>query len=359
MWLSFIKRIVLALKGEDMSKSYVLITGARGEIGHSLIEYISEKTDKGIIALDIRDCSDLAPSKSTSKEFVSVVGDIRDRTAIANVFDKYNIDTVFHLAAILSSGGEREPEKTHGVNVEGSFNLITAAKAQGQKRGKAVKFIFPSTIAAYGIPTLDEKNSSGKINEDQFLSPITMYGCNKLYVENLGRYYSETYRLLDSNPADVKLDFRAIRFVGLMSSETMPTGGTSDYGSEMIHFAAQNKPYACFVRPDARLPFMSMPDAIRALIELSNAPKEKLTRRTYNVGAFSVSAKEIQEELLKAFPGAEISYSINEPRQRIVDSWPGDVDDSRARADWGWNHTMGFEEAFRNYLIPNITKRYR
>lgn len=185
-----------------------------------------------------------------------------------------------------------------------------------------------------------------------------MYGINKLYVENLGRYFSSFYKFLENNPDDIKIDFRAVRFPGLMSSETVPSGGTSDYASEMIHACAQGKPYACFVSPEAKLPFMAMPDGVAALVQLSKVPFEKLTHHVYNVGSFAVTAKEIEAQLRKTFPKAEISYAPHKQRENIVNTWPGDVDDSRARNDWGWKPQYSFESAFNEYLIPNISKKY-
>lgn len=337
-----------------MTMPSVLITGAAGEIGHGLVDYLVAEGKYQVIALDLKEVR----VPSNTKNFVPVQADILNRPLLEDLFAKYQIRQVFHLAAILSSGGEKVPEKTHRVNVDGSFNLLSLSKVFSQKFGTPITFVFPSTIAVYGIRTLEEKNSAGKVREEQFLSPILIYGASKLYIESLGRYFSEFYKLIDSDDSDVKTDFRSVRFPGLMSSETLPSGGTSDYGSEMIHSAAQGKPYSCFVKPETRLPFMAMPDAIRALIELSRAPKEKLTQRIYNLGAFSATAEEIRKELLQTFPSAQISYDPNLRRQKIVDSWPGDVDDSKARKDWGWKPTFGFESAFREYLIPGIKSRY-
>src|SRR4051812_14890623 len=154
------------------------------------------------------------------------------------------------------------------------------------------------------------------------------------------------------------VDFRSIRFPGLISAETTPSGGTSDFAPEMIHAAAEGKPYACFVRPDTRIPFMAMPDAIEALVKLALTPKEKLSRFTYNIGAFSPSAEEIREIVLKAFPKAQITTEVDAKRQGIVDSWPEDVDDTAARRDWGHSPKYDLRSAFEGYLIPTIPMRY-
>jgi nucleoside-diphosphate-sugar epimerase len=198
----------------------------------------------------------------------------------------------------------------------------------------------------------------GKVHEDAFAHPTTMYGCNKLYCEELGRYYAKHYKQLsvDLTP---HVDFRAVRFPGLISATTMPAGGTSDYAPEMIHAAAKGEAYACFVRPDTTIPFMAMPDAAAALRRLAAAPRARLTRTAYNVSGFSRSAAEIREAVVAAFPHAEITYKIDRKRQGIVDSWPADVDDRAARADWGFAPAYDFDRAFHEYLIPTIGNYYR
>jgi len=144
----------------------------------------------------------------------------------------------------------------------------------------------------------------------------------------------------------------------LISAHTVPSGGTSDFGPEMIHAAAQGKPYRCFVGPHAKIPFMAMPDAIDAICQLLDADASKLTATAYNLGAFSVSAGDIAERVRKAFPGADIGWQTDAVRAKIVDSWPEDVDDSRARADWGWKPAYDADRAFDEYLIPTIRARY-
>jgi threonine 3-dehydrogenase len=156
------------------------------------------------------------------------------------------------------------------------------------------------------------------------------------------------------------VDFRAVRFPGLISALTVPTGGTSDYAPEMIHAAAKGEPYACFVREDTRIPFMAMPDAVTALLQLAHAPQEVLTRSVYNVRAFSLTAGQIRDRVLQAFPTAQISFDqTDKKRQAIVDSWPADIDDSAARQDWGWRPEYNADKAFNEYLIPQIAQRYK
>ena len=154
------------------------------------------------------------------------------------------------------------------------------------------------------------------------------------------------------------LDFLAIRFPGLISAFTLPSSGTSDYGPEMLHAAAQAKPYACFVREDSKISFMAMPDAIKSLLMLMDAPREKLSRQVYNIAAFALTAGEFRDRALKAFPKAKITFEPDRHRQGIVDSWPQDVDDSRARKEWGWKADYDADAFFDKYFLPEIKKRY-
>jgi threonine 3-dehydrogenase len=156
-----------------------------------------------------------------------------------------------------------------------------------------------------------------------------------------------------------RVDFRCVRFPGLISALTVPSGGTSDYAPEMIHAAARRESYACFVRPDTRIPFMAMPDAVDALLQLAEAPRPRLTRTAYTLSAFSPSAEQIRDVVLNAFPSADITWSVDAKRQGIVDTWPAEVDDSAARIDWGFAPHYDFARAFDEYLIPTIRERYR
>jgi nucleoside-diphosphate-sugar epimerase len=220
-----------------------------------------------------------------------------------------------------------------------------------------VKFLFPSSIAVYGLPDLRTKGAAGQIAEEAWQAPITIYGCTKLYCEHLGRYYARHYRQLAALEPD-RVDFRAIRFPGLLSAVTIPSGGTSDYAPEMLHAAAQDQPYTCFVRPDTRIPFMAMPDAVAALLALMDAPAAALTTLVYNVAAFSPDAAEFGDRVRKAFPQAQITFAPDARRQAIVDSWPEEVDDARARRDWGFRPGYDLDRAFESYLLPNVKRHY-
>jgi threonine 3-dehydrogenase len=335
-----------------MRKRVTLITGSSGEIGEALIQSLAEIGGQPIISLDIRP---LPPE--VERLVTHIQGDILDKSLIARLVSEYEIDTIYHLAALLSTRSEFTPEAAHRVNVEGTLGLLQVACDQSQWRGRPVLFIFPSSIAAYGIPDLATKAQFPHVREWEWNYPVTMYGCNKLYCELLGIYYSQHYRQL-AVERPVMVDFRSVRFPGLISAFTVPSGGTSDYGPEMLHAAAKGEPYACFVREDTIIPFMAMPDAITALLKLAQAPAEALCRRVYNVTSFSLTAAQFRAEVLKYFPEAEITFEPDLKRNGIVDSWPADLNDNDARRDWGWKPAYDMERAFKEYLVPNITRRY-
>lgn len=337
-----------------MPKGVVLITGSNGEIGHSLIDRIAAEGSRQVVSLDLTP----APDALRAKCLGSYTGNIMDRYLMDQIAAHHEIDAVFHLAALLSTRGERDPELAHQVNVEGTLNLLRVAQQQSARLGRPVRFLFPSSIAVYGLPDVAVKQKVGRIQEEAWNVPVTMYGCNKLYAEHLGRYYSRHHHQLGALSELARLDFRSIRFPGLISADTVPTGGTSDFGPEMLHAAAKGQPYACFVGPKAKIPFMAMPDAVSALMSLLSVEKARLSRVVYNVGAFSVSAEEIAERVRRAYPGAKLTYAEDPVRAKIVDSWPEDVDDSAARTDWGWSPQYDATRAFDDYLVPSIRARY-
>jgi threonine 3-dehydrogenase len=335
-----------------MRKPVVLITGAGGEIGHGLVARLSA-TGSLIITLDVT-ALDASLAPLVTREFT---GSITDVALLDRILAEFEVDRVFHLAALLSTRSEFTPVTAHHVNVEGTLNLLEFAQRQGESHGRPVIFIYPSSIAAFGLPDLESKMHAGAVTEDQYAHPTTMYGCNKLYCEQLGHYYARYYKQLSAD-AIARVDFRCVRFPGLISALTVPSGGTSDYAPEMIHAAAKGEAYDCFVRPDTTIPFMAMPDGVDALLALASAPRGRLTRSAYNLSAFNPSAAQIRDVVLAAFPRAAIRYTVDAKRQGIVDSWPAAVDDSAARRDWGFDPRYDFERAFREYLIPMIQQRY-
>jgi nucleoside-diphosphate-sugar epimerase len=334
-------------------KPVVLITGANGEIGHGLIERLAGDGTRAIAPLDVAPL-DVALSRRVARE---ITGSILDVAVLERILSEFEVDLIFHLAAVLSTRAEFSPMTAHRVNVEGTLNLLEFAYHQAESHGRPVAFLYPSSIAVYGLPSSDEKRRAGAVREDDYCRPTTMSGCNKLYCEQLGRYYARHYKQLSAESLAGRVDFRAIRFPGLIYATTVPSGGTSAYAAEMIHAAAQHHTYACFVRPDAQIPFMAMPDGIEALLALARVPRERLTRTAYNVRGFAPAADDIRREALRAFPQARIEYVVDEKRQAIIDAWPADVDDTAARTDWNFQPAYDFTRAFRDYLIPTVTRR--
>ncbi len=338
-----------------MRAKATLVTGAAGEVGQALVRRLAGSgfcQGRRVLTMDL----DPLPAE-LSAHVTHVQGSILDTSLLERLVSEYEIEEIYHLAALLSTRAEFSPDAAHRVNVEGTLGLLHLAAQQSEWRGEPVRFIFPSSIAVFGLPDTATKEKYARVREWEWNYPTTMYGCNKLYCEMLGIYFGRHYRQLAAD-RPTSLDFRAVRFPGLVSAFTLPSGGTSDYGPEMLHAAAQQKPYACFVREDVRIPFMAMPDAVKALVNLAQAPLEALSRPVYNVTSFSISAGEFRDHVKRFFPDAEISFAPDLKRQRIVDSWPADLDDTAARRDWGWSPDYDAERAFAGYLVPNIRRRH-
>lgn len=276
----------------------ILITGANGEIGHSLVMRLAELSPVRIVALDLHTPDALLQARCHRV----VTGDISDIALLDTLVATYDFDAVFHLAALLSTKSERQPRLANRVNVDGTLNLLEMTVAQARQQERDIKFLYPSSIAVYGLPDLPAKDTAGKVREDDWCEPRTMYGINKLYCERLGRYYEHYYRQLDTHQGTGRLDFRSLRYPGLISAVTVPTGGTSDFAPEMLHAAAAGRPYGCFVREDTQIPFMTMPDAVQALLDLKAAPRESLSRKVYNVGSFNPSAGEFLDQVRLRLP---------------------------------------------------------
>ena len=221
-----------------MNEEFILITGANGEVGHGLINHLAKVGHKKIIAFS------RSPLAEALRPLVShpMAMDVQNLEGLTELFEKYDITTVYHLASILSTKCEHNPVLAHNINVNGTMM---------DKTGRPVKFIYPISIAVHAIPNLEVKVQACKVKEYDYVQSTTMYGINKLYCENLGRYFSSHYKQLSYAPEERPfVDFRAVRFPGLISADTMPTGGTSDYGPEMIHAAASNKNNDSLVRPE-------------------------------------------------------------------------------------------------------------
>lgn len=330
----------------------ILLTGAGGEVGHGLISRLSEEGGLPIVALDLRPLDEHLARRCHAV----FTGDIRDPFALAPILARYEITEVYHLAALLSSTGERNPELAYEVNTGGTMNLLRLLAEQAQATERPVKFIYPSSIAVYGLPSEAEKRRAGAVTEDQYLNPITMYGVNKLCCEHLGRYYADHYRMLTRGDAPPPIDFRCVRYPGLISPHTAPSGGTSDYGPLMLHAAAKGQPAVCFVEESAQLPFMLMADAIDATLALARA--ERVSRRVYNVASFAPTAGEIASAIAQHFPGFKPDYQINPDRAAIVSSWPADVDRSPAADDLGIETHRDFAQVLAEDLLPAVRSMY-
>jgi threonine 3-dehydrogenase len=324
-----------------MSQPVALVTGAGGELGRSLLPRLAQR-GFAVVALDRAPL----PAELAGPCRQTLVLDIQDSTALTRVVREHAPQRVFHLAAILSAHAERDPDLAQRVNVEATLALLELCRESAEP----VRFLFPSSIAVYGLPDRATKREQGAIKEWMWTTPACLYGCHKLYCELVGTYWSQRTR----DPGGAGLDFRALRFPGLISADTLPTGGTTDYAPLMVHAASRGEPYACFVEEDSRLPFMTMPDAMAALLALADADPARLSRRAYNVRGFSASAGEIREQVLRQFPAARVSFAPQATRQRLVDSWPEDVDDSRARRDFAPAPRHGLAEAFGEYLAPGL-----
>ncbi|MEZ4717984.1 MAG: NAD-dependent epimerase/dehydratase family protein [Caldilineaceae bacterium] len=222
-----------------MRKPVILITGASGEVGQALVHHLADGGRNRLLTLDLR-----PPRARHRAQLVThIEGDLLNKILLTRLVSEYEIDAIYHLAALLSTSSEFTPEMAHQVNVEGMLTLLQLAGEQSQWRQRPVQFIFPSSIAVYGLPERSSKGLYQQVREWEWNQPRTMYGCNKLYCEMLGNYYDHYYRQLAAEQP-VTVDFRSVRFPGLISAFTVPTGGTSDYAPEMIHAAARGEPYA-------------------------------------------------------------------------------------------------------------------
>lgn len=301
-----------------------LITGASGQVGQDLVERLSAAGDE-IFASDLR----VPATPDARARWRSL--DVTDAAACESFLAEVRPDRVFHLAAILSARGEADPALTYAVNQGGLYNMLEACR-----KTETRQLMFTSTIAVFG-PGLPDPTP-----DDVPLHPRTMYGVTKASGEQLGRYYAQRYGL----------DFRGIRFPGMISA-SLPGGGSSDYALFFYVDGVRRGRYTAFCRPNTRIPLMYLPDGIRALLELSDAPRDRLRRCIYNIAAFSPTAKEIADTVAAALGGAEFDFDPDPVRQGILDSWPSALDDAQAREDWDWRPEYDLD-AMTEHLIPEI-----
>lgn len=291
----------------------ILVTGACGQIGSELTLALREKYgNENVVAAGHR--TPPSPRLRDSGPFELI--DVTRRETIQAVVTQYNIDTIYHLAAILSATGEQNPQLAWDVNINGLYNVLEVARQQG-----VMRLFCPSSIAVFG-PETPRDNTP----QETILRPKTIYGITKVAGELLCDYYARRFGL----------DVRGVRFPGIISSETLPGGGTTDYAVEIFYEAIKHRRYTCFLRPDTVLPMMYMPDCIKATLDLMAADPSRLKHRTdFNVAAFSFSPSELVAEIQKHIPDFVCEYRPDY-RQSIADSWPRTIDDSAAREEWGW-----------------------
>jgi len=312
----------------------ILVTGATGQIGSELtIELRKKYGGDNVIAAGHRRKPSEKLVNSGPFEYI----DVTDRDNIEKVVHKYDINIIYHLAAVLSAIGEEKPQLAWKVNMNGLYNVLEIAKEHGLAR-----VFWPSSIAVFG-PEAPRINTP----QDAVLIPRTMYGVTKVAGELLCNYYFLRFGL----------DVRSVRYPGVISSETPPGGGTTDYAVEIFYEAIKKKRYTCFVRENTVLPMMYMPDCIKAAIDLMGADPSRITCRTsYNVTGTSFSAGELTSEIKRHIPEFECEYKPDF-RQKIADSWPMSISDSVAREEWGWNPTYDLA-AMTKDMIEKLTKRF-
>jgi len=295
---------------DDMHK--ILVTGACGQIGSELTMVLRKRYGKKNVV--VTDIAEPIPALRDAGPFEFL--DVTQRGAIAAVVDRYNIGTIYHMAAILSATGERKPHLAWNVNLIGLYKILEIARER-----KIDRVFCPSSIAAFG-PETPRDNTP----QETIMQPTTMYGITKVTGELLGNYYFQRFGL----------DVRGVRYPGIISSETPPGGGTTDYAVEIFYEAIKHKQYTCFVRENTVLPMMYMPDCIRATVMLMDADLSRLKHHAnFNVAGLSFSAGELAAEIKKHIPEFVCEYKPDF-RQEIADSWPRTIDDSVAREEWGW-----------------------
>ncbi len=287
----------------------ILVTGAFGLVGSDLVLELQKKHgQENVIALG---------RNTIDSNFQGILeqGDVRDRSAIENLVKKYDVGTIYHLAGLLSVGGEKQPDLAWEVNVGGLKNILDLAKDY------QLKVFWPSSIAAFGPSTPKEK-----VPQHTSLEPTTIYGVSKVTGELLCQYYFKRYGV----------DVRSLRYPGLNGYKAAPGDGTTEYAIHIFYGLIKNKSYECFLKADARLPMMYMDDAIKGTIALMEAPSERISVRTsYNFAAISFTPAELAAEIKKLVPDFQITYQPDQ-RQQIAESWPQSIDDSKAREDWYW-----------------------
>ena len=307
----------------------ILVIGANGQIGSELVEALAEiHGEENVIAGDIG-----ARSLAGAQRYETL--DVLDSTRLAQVIDSNGITQVYQLAALLSVTGEQAPLRAWTLNMNGLLNILEIARER-TAAGKPLRVFWPSSIAAFGPHTPAVETPQLTV-----MDPTTIYGISKQAGERLCEYYFSKYGV----------DVRSIRYPGIISYKSPPGGGTTDYAIAIFHAACRDETYHCFLGPESTLPMIYMPDAIRATIELMNAPAEQINvRSSYNVAGVSFNPRQLAEAIRKRKPEFRIDYRPDH-RQAIADSWPHSLDDTYARADWGWKPSVGLQQLVDDMLL--------
>jgi len=311
----------------------ILVTGACGQIGSELVIELRERFGmNSVVATDVR----LPEQGSKLNKGPFLFLDVLDYDTMAGIILKHGIDWIVHLSAILSALGEKNPQLATKLNTRGIENVLELARVNH------LRVFSPSTIAVFGPTTPREMTPDLTI-----MRPTTIYGVTKVYLELLGSYYHTRYGV----------DFRSVRYPGVISSQTMPGGGTTDYAVEIYHEALKKGKYRCFLSKDTEMPMLYMPDCIAACVNLMTAPPEKLSQRVYNITGFSFTPEILAKSIKKEIPNFEIEYAPDY-RQAIADSWPKTIDDSIARKDWGWNPVISDCDSMTKEMMTALRPRY-
>lgn len=309
----------------------ILVTGASGQIGTELVALLREQVgSEQVTASDIRRPQGEGGAAGSPAEGPFIHLDCTDSGGVGDAVAAGGFDTVFHLAAVLSAVGEKDPVRTWSVNMDGLRNVLEAARAHG------CAVFTPSSIAAFGVGAPRDPTP-----QDTVQRPTSMYGVTKVAGELLCDYYHRKFGV----------DTRGVRYPGIISWRTAPGGGTTDWAVEIFHAAVRDGHYTCFLEPDTQLDMMYMPDALRAAVELMAADGSGLEHRNaFNVTAMQLTPRGLSEVIADQVPGFRVSYQVDPVRQAIADSWPRRLDDGAARREWGWAPSFDVEAMVADML---------